>query len=280
MSKMTMWQQYLSIKKNYADVILFFRLGDFYETFGDDAKLIAEVLDITLTVKALGHDQNTPMAGLPYHAVDSYLEQLVGKGYRVAICEQMDDFVHKTLQKREVVRVVTPGTLTNPTMLQAERNSYLVAVIEEKGKVGLAYADLTTGEFCATELGGADARKQLEGELVRLQAAEVLVADAPELRPQELEATTKQLEHDLAPMRKAERERMLPHERAARKVEGTNETEWVLGAVTQWPAWRWEARTAREALLAQFGAQSLDGYGLGNRALAARAAGALIQYLR
>lgn len=279
MSKLTMWQQYLSIKKNYPDVILFFRLGDFYETFGDDAKLIAEVLDITLTVRGLGSDENTPMAGVPYHAVDTYLEQLVGRGYRVAICEQMDDMVHKTLQKREVVRVVTPGTLTEPTMLRAERNSYLAAIISERGKIGLAYADLTTGEFCATELVGNEAAKQLDGELVRLNAAEILVADAPELRPAGIEINTKQLVQDLAPMRKAERERMLPHERSARKVEGANESAWVQGNVTQWPNWRWEARTARDALLQQFNVQSLDGYGLQVKPLATRAAGALIQYL-
>jgi DNA mismatch repair protein MutS len=276
---MTMWQQYLSIKKNYPDVILFFRLGDFYETFGDDAKLIAEVLDITLTVRALGTDDKTPMAGVPYHAVDNYLEQLVGRGYRVAICEQMDDMVHKTLQKREVVRVVTPGTLTEPTMLKAERNSYLAAIIADRGKIGLAYADLTTGEFCATELTGNEASKLLEGELVRLNAAEILVSDAPELRPAGIEVSTKQLVQDLAPMRKAERERLLPHERTARKIEGANETVWLQGNVTQWPNWHWEARTSRDALLQQFSVQSLDGFGLHNKPLATRAAGGLIQYL-
>ena len=279
MSKMTMWQQYLSIKKNYPDVILFFRLGDFYETFGDDAKLIAELLDITLTVRGLGNDDKTPMAGVPYHAVDTYLEQLVGRGYRVAICEQMDDMVHKTLQKREVVRVVTPGTLTDPTMLKAERNSYLAAVIADRGKIGLAYADLTTGEFCVTELTGNDAARQLEGELSRLGPAEMLVSDAPELRPAGVEITSKQLVQDLAPMRKAERERLLPHERSARPIEGLNETAWTQGNVTLWPNWRWDARTSRDALLSQFKSQSLDGFGLQNKPLATRAAGALIQYL-
>ncbi|ABX06710.1 MAG TPA: DNA mismatch repair protein MutS [Herpetosiphon sp.] len=279
MSKMTMWQQYLSIKQKYADVILFFRLGDFYETFGDDAKLIAEVLDITLTVRGLSSDENTPMAGVPYHAADNYIEQLVSRGYRVAICEQMDEMVHKTLQKREVVRIVTPGTLTEPTMLQAERNSYLAAILVDRGNVGLAYADLTTGEFCATELRGNEALKQLEGELARLGAAELLVSDAPELRPAGMEIAKKQLAQDLAPMRKAERERLLPHERTAKKVEGNNESTWVQGNVTQWPNWHWDARTARDALLNQFKSQSLDGFGLGNKALATRAAGALIQYL-
>ncbi len=277
---MTMWQQYLSIKKDYPDVILFFRLGDFYETFGDDAKLVAEVLDITLTVRGLSKDDSTPMAGIPYHAVDSYLEQLVGQGYRVAICEQMDDMVHKTLQKREVVRVVTPGTLTEPTMLRAESNSYLVAVFSDRGRIGLAYADLTTGEFCATELASADAAKVLEGELVRLNAAEILASDAPEQRPAIVEPRTKQLESDLAPMRKAERERLLPHERSARKVAGTSDAEWTQGNVTLWASWRWDLNTAREALIQQFAARSLDGYGLQGKPMATRAAGALIQYLR
>ncbi|MBP8252069.1 MAG: DNA mismatch repair protein MutS, partial [Herpetosiphon sp.] len=227
MSKMTMRQQYLSIKKNYPDVILFFRLGDFYETFDDDAKLIAEVLDITLTVRGMSGEENTPMAGVPYHAVDTYIEQLVNKGYRVAICEQMDDMVHKTLQKREVVRVVTPGTLTDPTMLRAESNSYLAAMLIDRGKIGLAYADISTGEFCATELSGNEASKRLEGELARLLPAEILLSDAPELHPIQFEINKKQLAQDLAPMRKAERERLLPHERTARKVEGTNETAWT-----------------------------------------------------
>ena len=279
MSKMTMRQQYLSIKKNYPDVILFFRLGDFYETFDDDAKLIAEVLDITLTVRGMSGEENTPMAGVPYHAVDAYLEQLVNKGYRVAICEQMDDMVHKTLQKREVVRVVTPGTLTDPTMLRAESNSYLAAMLLDRGKIGLAYADISTGEFCATELSGNEASKRLEGELARLLPAEILLSDAPELHPIQFEINKKQLAQDLAPMRKAERERLLPHERTARKVEGTNETAWTQGNITQWANWRWDARTARDALLNQFKTQSLDGYGLHNKPVATRAAGALIQYL-
>ena len=280
MAKMTMWQQYLSIKKNYPDVILFFRLGDFYETFGDDAKLIAEVLDITLTVRPLSKEENTPMAGVPYHAVDTYLEQLVGQGYRVAMCEQMDDMVHKTLQKREVVRVVTPGTLTEPTMLRADSNSYLVAVLQERGNIGLAYADLTTGEFYATEFCGPQAASLLEGELVRLRAPEILVSETAEQRPAALEPQTKRLSSDLAPMRKAERERLLPHERSAKKVAGANDSEWTQGEVTLWPTWHWDHQMAHDALTQQFGVQSLDGYGLHGKQHAMRAAGALIQYLR
>ncbi|GIV95599.1 MAG: hypothetical protein KatS3mg057_0256 [Herpetosiphonaceae bacterium] len=281
----TMMDQYRRIKAQYPDIILLFRLGDFYETFYDDAKLAAQVLDLTLTSrpvsrnKKTGEEERIPMAGLPYHALESYLAKLVGAGYRVAICEQMEEPNGRDVVRREVIRVVTPGTLVEPTLLPAERNSYLAALLIDGGRAGLAYADISTGEFCATEFSGGDLRQRLEGELSRLQMAELLVPDDERLRLEDMAPARRKLEHDLEFMHKSERDRLLPHERIARKVERAVDTSWVQGHITAWPAWRWELRTARDALLSQFHVQTLEGYGCEGRPLAVRAAGALLQYL-
>src|SRR3990172_8244914 len=125
-------QQYLAIKRRYPDTIVFFRLGDFYETFDDDAKVVSAELEIVLTSRELGRDERVPLAGIPYHSVDTHLARLVNRGYKVAIVEQMSDpAASKGLVEREVVRVVTPGTVVEPHMLEAKANNFLAAVVVE-----------------------------------------------------------------------------------------------------------------------------------------------------
>jgi DNA mismatch repair protein MutS len=164
-------QQYLDIKRQYPNAILFFRLGDFYETFDNDAELVARELDIVLTSRNVAKGVRVPMAGVPFHAAENYLAKLIEHGHHVAICEQVGDEPVNGLMPREVVRIVTPGTVVEPGLLPGDANNYLAAIVVEEGKAGLAYADVTTGEFAATELESiSDAR----AELNRLAPAEVL----------------------------------------------------------------------------------------------------------
>lgn len=170
-------QQYLDIKRQYPNAILFFRLGDFYETFDHDAEITARELDIVLTSRGVAKGVRIPMAGIPYHAVENYLARLIERGYHVAICEQVGDQPVKGLFPREVVRVVTPGTVLESTLLHADRNNYLVAVVRKDNHIGIAYADITTGEFAATELSGEDILALLRAELIRLKPAEILLPE-------------------------------------------------------------------------------------------------------
>lgn len=167
-------QQYLDIKAQYPDAIVFFRLGDFYETFDADAQITARELDLVLTSRPQGKNQRTPMAGVPFHAVENYIARLIAKGYKVALCEQMSQEPVNGLMSREVVRVFTAGTVIEPGMLDVRRNNYLTAVITEGDRSGLAYADITTGEFATTQLGS---RRALTEELARLAPAELLLPD-------------------------------------------------------------------------------------------------------
>ena len=170
MSVTPLRRQYLRVKEKHPEAILFFRLGDFYETFDDDARVASRELDIVLTAREMGKGNKVPMAGIPYHALENYLGRLVGRGYKVAICEQTTP-PGNGLVERDVVRVVTPGTLTEPALLQSNANNYLVSVCRDGDTVGLAYADISTGECAVTEVP----RSSLEAELGRLLPAEVLV---------------------------------------------------------------------------------------------------------
>lgn len=167
-------RQYLDIKRQHPDAILFFRLGDFYETFDEDAHTAAEELDLVLTSRPVGKDQRVPMAGVPHHAAEGYIAKLIAKGYKVALCEQVSDEQVNGLMPREVVRVFTAGTVIEPGMLEAGRNNYLAAVVLSGEQAGLAYADITTGEFAATQLAN---RSILHEELARLAPAELLLPD-------------------------------------------------------------------------------------------------------
>jgi DNA mismatch repair protein MutS len=170
-------QQYLEIKRQYPDAILFFRLGDFYETFDHDAEITSRELDIVLTSRSVAKGMRIPMAGIPYHAVENYLARLIEKGFHVAICEQVGDQPTHGLFPRQVVRVVTPGTVVEPGLLQGDRNNYLVSLFFQDNRIGLAYVDITTGEFSTTELDGEDETAGLRAELVRLHPAEVLISE-------------------------------------------------------------------------------------------------------
>ena len=141
-------QQYLRIKRKYPQAIVFFRLGDFYETFDEDARIASRELDIVLTAREMGKGNKVPLAGIPYHALDNYLARLINRGYKVAICEQMTKPGDtKGLVKREVVRLVTPGTVVEPGLLDSKSNNYLVSLAVGEGGVGLAFVDITTSEL-------------------------------------------------------------------------------------------------------------------------------------
>ena len=167
-------QQYLEIKRQYPDAILFFRLGDFYETFDEDAKVTARELDIVLTSRNIAKGARVPMAGIPHHASENYIGRLIEKGYHVAICEQVGDGPVKGLFPRQVVRVITPGTVVEPGLLPDENNNYLVAVVQAEDTLGLAYADISTGEFAATTIESLDLMASLRNEITRLNPAEIL----------------------------------------------------------------------------------------------------------
>lgn len=171
-----MMQQYLETKEQYQDCILFYRLGDFYEMFYEDALTASKELEITLTGKSCGQEEKAPMCGVPYHAVEGYLNKLVSKGYKVAICEQMEEAkVTRGIVKREVVRVVTPGTNLNTQALEESKNNYLMCIVYLPGKIGLSIADVTTGDYYLTEL---DDNKKLLDEIMKYNPSEIICNDA------------------------------------------------------------------------------------------------------
>ena len=234
-------KQYLEIKRKHPNAILFFRLGDFYETFDEDAEITSRELDIVLTSRPVGKGIRAPLAGIPYHAVENYLARLIEKGYHVAICEQVGDAPQKGLFPREVVRVVTPGTVVEPGLLPGDANNYLVAIVlsansfaGEAEQAGIAFVDITTGEFAVAELS----YETLRAELTRLHPAEILHPD------------------------------------------DFSFNNGLPGHSTPWPAWRFEPGRCEEAILSHFQASTLDGFGLKGRGLAVRAAGAILQYLK
>ncbi len=181
-------RQYLKIKQKYPQAIVFFRLGDFYETFDEDAKLASRELEIVLTSREMGKGQRVPMAGIPYHALDNYLARLISRGYKVAICEQVTKPGEtKGLVQREVVRLVTPGTVVEPSLLDSKSNNYLASLVWGEEDIGLAYVDITTSEFATTQLP----RHRLVPELERLKPSEVITARGAELPDLGPAATTR-----------------------------------------------------------------------------------------
>ncbi|MBM3947288.1 MAG: DNA mismatch repair protein MutS, partial [SAR202 cluster bacterium] len=165
-------RQYLRIKQRFPEAIVLFRLGDFYEAFEEDARTVARELGITLTSREMGKGQRVPMAGIPHHALDNYLGKLIHQGHKVAIVEQLTDPKQsKGLVERDVVRVVTPGTVVEPHLLDSKANNHLVAVLRDELESGLAVADITTGEFAVAQMPSP----AVEAELLRLTPAEVVV---------------------------------------------------------------------------------------------------------
>ncbi len=171
-----MMQQYLDIKEEHQDCILFFRLGDFYEMFFEDAKTTSRELELTLTGKNCGLEERAPMCGVPFHSAEGYIARLVEKGYKVAICEQVEDpKAAKGIVKREVIKIVTPGTLTAQSMLAEKENNYLAAVHMNPEGLSVAYCDISTGELNVTEYKGAELYETLLNELVKIKAKEIIV---------------------------------------------------------------------------------------------------------
>jgi DNA mismatch repair protein MutS len=181
-------QQYLRVKQRYPEALVLFRLGDFYETFDDDAKTVSRELEIVLTSREMGKGNRVPLAGIPHHALDNYLARLINRGYKVAICEQLSDPKEKGLVERDVVRVVTPGTVVEPGLLEGNVNNYLVALASDGERVGIAHVDITTSEFRTTQLPVERAAAELE----RLRPAEVLApreSDLSHLVPNNITVT-------------------------------------------------------------------------------------------
>jgi DNA mismatch repair protein MutS len=231
--------QYLAIKKQYPDAIVFFRLGDFYETFDEDAKAIAKALDIVLTTRKVSQSQRVPMAGVPHHAADNYIARLIKAGFKVAICEQMGNDPINGLVPREVTRVITPGTVVEDTLLAHNENNYLAAVVIQPPRAGIAYVDITTGEFAVTQLQGDSINRLVFNEITRLKPAEIIVpTDA---------------------IAEVVRSWQIPH--------------------SLYEEWRFDLDHARQELHTHFEVSTLDGFGLGAKPLAIQAAGAIIQYV-
>ena len=171
-------QQYLRIKRKYPQAIVFFRLGDFYETFDEDARIASRELEIVLTSREMGKGNKVPLAGIPYHALDNYLARLINRGYKVAICEQVTKPGEtKGLVEREVIRLVTPGTVVEPSLLDSKANNYLTSLVLGEEEVGIAYVDITTSEFATTQLAFQRANVELE----RLKPSEIITAKSAEL---------------------------------------------------------------------------------------------------
>ena len=171
-----MMQHYLKTHEEYKDCILFYRLGDFYEMFFDDAKVVSKELELTLTGKSCGAEERAPMCGIPYHAAETYLTRLVKKGYKVAICEQVEDpKLAKGMVKREVTRVVTPGTTLNAQALDETKNNYIMCIAYIGDHYGISSADITTGDYYVTEV---DSERKLLDEVNKYQPTEIICNEA------------------------------------------------------------------------------------------------------
>ncbi|HRR90261.1 MAG TPA: DNA mismatch repair protein MutS, partial [Eubacteriales bacterium] len=173
-----MMRQYLMLKEKYPGTVLFFRLGDFYEMFFEDAVKISAELDLTLTGRDCGLSERAPMCGVPYHAVDTYLKRLIDKGYKVAVCEQLTEPNGKGMVERDVVRVVTPGTAIDDGLLDEKKNNYIASVYMEEGAFGIAWADISTGEFNTAELSGEKAAAELADLLTAAAPSEIISNEA------------------------------------------------------------------------------------------------------
>ncbi|MDE5835016.1 MAG: DNA mismatch repair protein MutS, partial [Ruminococcus sp.] len=176
-----MMRQYLDIKDNYQDCILFFRVGDFYEMFFDDALKASKAIELTLTGKECGLKERAPMCGVPYHAVDTYIKKLIDLGFKVAVCEQLTDpSANRDLVVRDVIRVVTPGTLTESSMLDDSRNNYICSIFyDENNKTcGIASADISTGEAYLSIAQGKTLESDVINELSRCQPSEVIFPES------------------------------------------------------------------------------------------------------
>jgi DNA mismatch repair protein MutS len=249
-------RQYTAIKKEHPNALLFFRLGDFYELFFDDAVTAARELQITLTSRNKEKGIAIPMCGVPYHAAENYIAKLIRKGFKVAICEQMEDpRLAKKLVRREVTRVVTPGTAADSS-LSSEENNFLAAISRNKDVAGFAALDLSTGEFRATEFAGADAERRVFEELQQLRPREILYASSLPL-----------FDRTDSGKEQADLQSIFANER------------WRV-ACTPLDDWIFAPDHAIPLVENHFGVLSLEGFGLAGRSAAAAAAGAVLHYIR
>ena len=239
-----MMRQYMEVKQQYPDCFLFYRLGDFYEMFFDDAIEGAKILELTLTGRDCGLEERAPMCGVPYHAVDTYVNKMISLGHKVAICEQMEDpALAKGLVQRSVTRVITPGTVIEEKMLDGTKNNYIFALNYDENGIGYAYADISTGVFVACETYGSDSQTVLFDELTRLA-------------PSEIVANEKLFEQDYF----------------TKRIRSGYYLEKLADV-------RFHPDQAEKRLLEHFGVASLKGFGLEGKTYAIGAAGALLSYL-
>ncbi|MEE9370768.1 MAG: hypothetical protein V3W45_04775, partial [Sedimentisphaerales bacterium] len=240
-------RQFHRFKEKYPDCVLFFRMGDFYETFYEDAKTCSRVCGLALTSRSKG-DNAIPLAGVPYHAVDGYLKKMLQAGFKVAVCEQVEDArAAKGVVKRDVVRVVTPGTLTDDMLLEAKEDNFLCAVnLGINAKAAISWVDISTGHFFVQEVP----EKKLLDELMRLSPAECLLADR---RGELFEAESKKLSKDIAQLTNA--------------------------ILTERPVWYFDPYQSRQRLLKHFGTATLEGFGIEDGDETIPAAGAIVEYL-
>ena len=242
-----MMQHYMSIKDKYKDCIIFYRLGDFYEMFFDDAKKASELLGLTLTGRDCGLEQRAPMCGVPFHAADSYIAKLVSLGEKVAICEQLEDpATAKGMVDRDVIRVVTAGTQTDSEVLDEKTNNYICAVCKNGQTVGMAWADITTGELCATQYSGADCVKNAIAEMLKLSVSEIICNDDMLFSSKDLPEVKRNL----------------------------------LPKFSSYLAWTFSYAAAEKTLCEQLNAKSLSAFSVYGKDDAVCALGALIQYLK
>lgn len=243
-----MMKQYLSIKDKFKDAILFFRLGDFYEMFFDDAITASKELDIALTGRECGQKEKAPMCGIPYHSADNYISKLIGKGYKVAICEQVEDpSTAKGIVKRDVVRVITPGTIIDTKVLEEKQNNYLCCIYLNENSYGLAYTDISTGDFFTTE-------KFDDNNIVDL-----LIDEIGKIMPTEIICNSLLFEN----------------KKAVKKIE-----ERFKCMINSYYEWAFDLHFAKDSIKKQFSVISLDGLGLSEKENSIIASGALIEYLR
>jgi DNA mismatch repair protein MutS len=304
--------QYLTIKRQNPDAILFFRMGDFYEMFDEDAEIVARELELALTRRDFGRGEKSPMAGIPHHAAEGYIARLVGKGYRVAVCEQTSDpTLSKGLVQREVLRIVTPGTVIDPAMLAAKRNNFLAAVVAGRDAVGIAYVDITTGEFAVTQFSTPEPELALQQEIARVGPAEVLIEADYSYRGSRKrrwlatvmseKSVTRlgsngnpnaDLEETLAIAHKHQEDHEGPNEPTPNRVDVLLDDEeddfaplarplkGLAGHITPYDARYFSEDDARHRLLSHFDVASLEGFGCAHLPLAIRAAGAVLAYLQ
>lgn len=240
-------KQFHQVKQKYPDCILFFRMGDFYETFYEDAKTCSKVCGLTLTSRSKGANP-IPLAGVPYHAVDGYLKKMIQAGYKVAVCEQVEDpKTAKGVVKREVIRIVTPGTLTDDILLDSKQDNFLCAInLGKNSNAAISWVDISTGHFYAQQL----TEERLLDELLRIGPTECLLADR---RGELFEAEMRKLSKDISAVTNA--------------------------AITERPSWYFDPYQAKQRLLKHFGTATLEGFGIKDRDESITAAGAIIEYL-